>query len=61
MVNDSPDATCNSVMKLKVFSNCEYLCLFAIKDIQPGQEILYSYGEKENLWWRLKVKRRHLH
>lgn len=55
MVNDAPDSTRNSVMKLKVFSKSEHLCLFAVKDIQAGQEILYSYGERENLWWRKKV------
>jgi SET domain-containing protein len=49
MVNDAPDSTRNSVMKLKVFSKSEHLCLFAVKDIQAGQEILYSYGERENV------------
>lgn len=54
-VNDA-DKTANSVMKLKVFHEKEYLCLYAMKDIQPGEEIQYNYGDKENLWWRSKVK-----
>ncbi|XP_065932679.1 uncharacterized protein [Magallana gigas] len=52
-VNDA-DKTANSVMKLKVFHEKEYLCLYAMKDIQPGEEIQYNYGDKENLWWRSK-------
>lgn len=54
-VNDS-DTACNAVMKLKVFNNAEYLCLFANRDIAVGEEILYNYGDKSNnLWWRKKV------
>ncbi|WAR28263.1 KT5AA-like protein [Mya arenaria] len=55
MVNNAPDTDVNAVMKLKVFSNREYLCLFAVKNIEPGEELLYNYGDKENLWWRKKV------
>lgn len=53
--NDA-DKDANSVMKLKVFNDKEYLCLYAVKDIRPGEEIQYNYGDKENLWWRSKVK-----
>jgi SET domain-containing protein len=31
------------------------LCLFAIKDINPGEEILYDYGGKHYPWEK-KVK-----
>jgi SET domain-containing protein len=55
MINDAPASECNSVMKLKVFNDSEYLCLFATKDINPGDEILYDYGDTKNLWWRKKV------
>lgn len=55
MVNDAPDRDVNTVMKLKVFSDKEYLCLFAVKNIEPGEELLYNYGDEENLWWRNKV------
>ncbi|XP_073722219.1 uncharacterized protein [Misgurnus anguillicaudatus] len=31
-----------------------HLCLFAVRDIQPGEEITYSYGDSD--WpWRAKV------
>lgn len=54
-VNDgSEDA--NSSMKLKVFNGKEYLCLYAIRDITDGEEILYNYGcDEKSLWWRCKV------
>ncbi|XP_052783093.1 N-lysine methyltransferase KMT5A-A-like [Mya arenaria] len=58
MVNNAPDTDVNAVMKLKVFSNREYLCLFAVKNIEPGEELLYNYGDKENLWWRKKVNKK---
>lgn len=33
-----------------------YLCLFALKDIGPGEEITYNYGDSD--WpWRSKVYR----
>lgn len=33
------------------------LCLFALKDIHPGDELLYDYGDiRKNLWWRKKVR-----
>ncbi len=31
-----------------------HLCLFAVKDISPGEEIMYNYGDSD--WpWRSKV------
>ena len=34
-----------------------HLCLFAIEDIEVGEELRYNYGEdKKLLWWRAKVK-----
>ena len=38
-------------MKLKIFNNYPRLCLFAAKDIDPGEEIRYDYGD-ENAPWR---------
>lgn len=55
MVNDAPDQQANAVMKLKVYGGKEYLCLFALKEIHPGEEILYNYGDEKNLWWRKKI------
>jgi hypothetical protein len=53
MVNDSGDAF-NATVKLKVFGSTEYLCLYAIQDINAGEEILFNYNA-ENLWWTKKV------
>lgn len=58
-VNDAPikDHKCNAKMKLKVFNDYPRLCLFALKDIKAGEEILYDYGEDETLlFWRTKEK-----
>jgi SET domain-containing protein len=41
-------------MKIQKFSFGERLCLFALRDIMPGQELAYSYGDEKNLWWRKK-------
>ncbi|XP_062576278.1 uncharacterized protein LOC134238182 [Saccostrea cucullata] len=55
LVNDGHGDQANSAMKLQVFDGKEHLCLFANKDIHPGEEILYDYGEDESkLWWRRK-------
>jgi hypothetical protein len=56
-VNDASLKEANSLMKLKIFSEKEYLCLFATRDIKIGEEILYNYGDEKNLWWRSKVRR----
>ena len=32
-----------------------YLCLFATKKIERGQELRYSYGDETKLWWRKNV------
>jgi hypothetical protein len=52
-VNDNHNG--NSVMKLRVINKVARLCLFAKKDINYGEEILYDYGDKQSLWWRKKV------
>lgn len=54
-VNDADDKESNAKMRLKVFNGKEYLCLYALRDISPGQEILYNYGDEINLWWRKQV------
>ncbi|XP_043960953.1 cell wall protein DAN4-like [Gambusia affinis] len=44
----------NSKMKTITVNGKPHLCLFAIKDINPGEEITYNYGNAE--WpWRVKV------
>ncbi|ELU07472.1 hypothetical protein CAPTEDRAFT_195572 [Capitella teleta] len=57
-VNDSSkfSTACNSKMELLQVEGRTRLCLFASKDIQAGDEILYDYGDKnKNLWWRAKL------
>ncbi|XP_060575813.1 N-lysine methyltransferase KMT5A-like isoform X2 [Ruditapes philippinarum] len=53
-VNDNHNG--NSVMKLRVINKVARLCLFAKKDINYGEEILYDYGDKQSLWWRKKTR-----
>jgi len=55
-VNDAPRREANCVMKLKVVKNTPRLCLFALGNILPGQELLYDYGDNNNLWWRHQAK-----
>ncbi|KAJ8310882.1 hypothetical protein KUTeg_012747 [Tegillarca granosa] len=39
-------------MKIKVVQNIQRLCLFAVKDIYCGEELLYDYGDNsKHLWW----------
>ena len=54
--NDAPMKESNATMKMKVFNKYPRLCLFALKDLKAGEEILYDYGEKaESLAWRNAV------
>jgi len=55
LVNDSKNG--NAKMKKVVGTDGNpYLCLFAIKDIEPGWEVRYNYGEDpKKMWWRESV------
>lgn len=53
-VNDSPSPNCNAAMKIVVVDSIPHLCLFAIKDIAPGEELTFDYGVPD-LPWRQKV------
>jgi hypothetical protein len=44
----------NASMKKVVMNNTPFLCLFALKDIEPNEEILYFYGV-DNLIWHTEV------
>ncbi|KAL4009077.1 hypothetical protein ACER0C_002929 [Sarotherodon galilaeus] len=45
---------CQSKMRTITVNGQPHLCLFAIKDIKPGEEITYNYGD--SYWpWRVKV------
>ena len=53
-INDSPVPNC--VMKKISVEHRPYLCLFALKDIDIGEELRYNYGDaSKNLWWRKNV------
>ncbi len=53
LVNDD-HVNPNSKMKTIRVDREPHLCLFAVKDISPGQEIMYNYGDSD--WpWRSKV------
>ncbi|KAM9707776.1 uncharacterized protein ACNS7B_000282 isoform 5-T5 [Menidia menidia] len=53
LVNDD-HLSPNSRMKTVKVNGKPHLCLFAIKDINPGEEITYNYGNYD--WpWRVKV------
>lgn len=53
LVNDE-EMNPNSKMKVTRVDGRPHLCLFALKDIGPGEEITYNYGDSD--WpWRRKV------
>ncbi len=54
LVNDDHKKP-NCKFKIKAVNNHPHLCLFAIADILPGQELTYNYGTSD--WpWRTQVK-----
>ena len=43
----------NACMRKMTIAGRPHLVLFAQKDINQGDEIVYDYGDSdENLWWR---------
>ncbi|XP_058626759.1 histone-lysine N-methyltransferase set-1-like [Onychostoma macrolepis] len=55
LVNDDHKKP-NCKFKIIAVNNHPHLCLFAIADILPGQELTYNYGTSD--WpWRTQVKR----
>lgn len=52
-VNDSPLRYSNCKMSLIHDDSRPHLCLTAIKDIKPNEELRYDYGDKKsNMFWR---------
>ena len=41
-------------MKKEMFNSRPVLCLYAVGDLRPGEEIRFDYGPDENkaMWWR---------
>jgi len=43
----------NAVMKKLIVSGDIHLALFALRDIEPGHQIVYDYGENDGtMFWR---------
>jgi SET domain-containing protein len=56
LINDGCGEEANSKMKRVIIKNYFHLCLFATRDLEVGEQILYDYGDEEkHLWWRRKV------
>lgn len=49
LVNHGNKKECNCRMKVVVV-DVPYLCLFATRDIDPGEELLYNYGLAHYPW-----------
>ncbi|XP_070399308.1 histone-lysine N-methyltransferase set-1-like [Nothobranchius furzeri] len=56
LVNDE-DENPNSKMKVTRVDGRPHLCLFAHKDIGPGEEITYNYGDSAWPWRSKKPKK----
>lgn len=54
LVNDGIGPEENAKMVIIPIDKTPHLCLFALRDIQEGEEIRYDYGVP-NLPWRKKV------
>jgi hypothetical protein len=50
LVNPGYNKEINAKMKIVIVKGEPILCLFANKDIVPGSEILYDYGQKHYPW-----------
>jgi len=47
LLNHSKTAA-NVVTKLHEIDGQPYLCLMAARDVQPGEELVYDYGERSS-------------
>lgn len=54
LVND--DSKPNAKVKIISIGHIPHLCLFALRDIQPGEEITYDYGGYDLPWRRGTVR-----
>lgn len=50
LVNHGTRRELNAKMKVITVNHTPALCLFAVRDIQKGEELLYDYGIKELRW-----------
>lgn len=54
LINHGEKSEINAKMRLIPVDHIPALCLFALRDIQLGEEILYDYGIKD-LPWKKKI------
>ena len=62
LVNDGDGVNepVNCVMRVLSgsFASSPRICLFALKDIEPGEELRYDYGNQRLPWRRVSIKSR---
>lgn len=56
LVNDEPSSKANCVMRKVKGGTKVYLALYALKNIEKGEELRYDYGVKDLPWRQLKGK-----
>lgn len=57
LVNDAKLNVSNCKMIKMESYGAPYLCLFALRDIQPQEELLYFYGISDQPWYeKVKIK-----
>lgn len=44
----------NSFMKIVVVNKQPHLCLFALREILPGMELRYDYGNPDQEWRKVR-------
>ena len=55
LVNDAKEGTISC--KNRPITDGKMVSLFATKDNQPGEELLYDYRDSDSrLWWRSKIR-----
>lgn len=55
LVNHGEPSQINAKMKVLDVGGFPALCLFAIKDMESGQELLYDYGIQDLPWKQVRV------
>ena len=60
LVNHGEPLEINTKMKVVDVGDTPALCLFAIKDLESGQELLYDYGIEDLPWKQVRVQLLHI-
>ena len=56
LVNHGERRERNAKLQVKNFEGIPALCLYALRDINKGEELLYDYGVNDLPWKKKKVK-----